>query len=375
MSVRRHKQTGKWVVQIKYCHTDGRVERVFRTSPVQTRRGAEELERQIRAAILAGTYSRAREEEKPEEETKPECPTLSSFVEHRWMPVYPQAAGYRPKSLLATRWAIRHVVAVIGDERLGEVGPASLARLGASLRCKGLGEKSVKDIMGVLHKVLTTAEEWGAISRVPRFPKTKVPQAPFDHLSPEDSRSVTASARTDEERVMLLCAFQTGVRVGELVALEWCDVDWNRAELVIQRNRPSGQKETGPTKSGKPRRIPMTEELQAALKRHRHLRKLVFSQPDGSSLETWHVEHALAAACRRAEIREISPHVMRHSFISQACAAGVPLNVVQSWAGHSTIVMTMRYAHLCPDAGAKWIAALEGESGAKGQRVNAAGEA
>jgi integrase len=52
---------------------------------------------------------------------------------------------------------------------------------------------------------------------------------------------------------------------------------------------------------------------------------------------------------------------LRHSFGSQAVTAGVPLNVVQQWMGHSTITMTMRYAHLAPDGGAKWIALLAGQ--------------
>ena len=50
---------------------------------------------------------------------------------------------------------------------------------------------------------------------------------------------------------------------------------------------------------------------------------------------------------------------LRHSFASQAVIGRAPLNQVQSWLGHSTITMTMRYAHLAPGSGAEFISVLE----------------
>jgi site-specific recombinase XerD len=69
--------------------------------------------------------------------------------------------------------------------------------------------------------------------------------------------------------------------------------------------------------------------------------------------------HTGARACRRAGLREIRWHDLRHSFASQLAAAGVPLRQVQEWLGHSTINMTVRYAHLAPGSGASLILALE----------------
>jgi integrase len=55
-------------------------------------------------------------------------------------------------------------------------------------------------------------------------------------------------------------------------------------------------------------------------------------------------------------------HDLRHSFASQLASAGVPLNQIQQWLGHSTIHMTMRYVHLAPGSGANLITALESPS-------------
>ena len=104
---------------------------------------------------------------------------------------------------------------------------------------------------------------------------------------------------------------------------------------------------TGPTKSGKERRIPLTIELEAALKRTRHLRGvLVFSRPDGAHLEIWDLHSVLARALRRAGIRHVRWHDLRHSFASRLVMAGADLTTVKELMGHKTLAMTSRYAHL-----------------------------
>ncbi len=71
----------------------------------------------------------------------------------------------------------------------------------------------------------------------------------------------------------------------------------------------------------------------------------------------------LWGACRRAGLRRIRWHDCRHSFASQLVIAGAPLRQVQEWLGHSTITMTMRYAHLAPGGGREYLAALDANHG------------
>jgi site-specific recombinase XerD len=104
----------------------------------------------------------------------------------------------------------------------------------------------------------------------------------------------------------------------------------------------------------------MTPTLEKALKAIRHIRgPLVFCHPDGAPLRIGQLHEKLWGACRRAGLREIRWHDLRHSFASQLAAAGVPLRQVQEWLGHSTIGTTMRYAHPAPGSGARLIRALE----------------
>jgi integrase len=79
----------------------------------------------------------------------------------------------------------------------------------------------------------------------------------------------------------------------------------------------------------------------------------------------------LWGAARRAGLRRIRWHDLRRSFASQLITAGVSIRQVQEWMGHSTIGMTMRYAHLAPGGGADLIRALEApEDGAAWQRCD-----
>lgn len=164
--------------------------------------------------------------------------------------------------------------------------------------------------------------------------------------------------RNDEERALLMFALRTGARAGEQLAVEWGDIDWHRAEVVFRRSSTGGA--VGPTKSGKERRVPVTAGLLEALRRIKHLRgKLVFCRQDGRPLSLGQLHERLWGGCRRAGLREIRWHDLRHTFASQLAMAGVPLNQIQAWLGHSTITMTMRYAHLAPGSGANLIATLD----------------
>ena len=183
----------------------------------------------------------------------------------------------------------------------------------------------------------------------------------WDFFSRDEVTKLVAVTRDPEERALLSFALDTGARAGEQLALEWGDIDWHNNLVVFRRSSTRG--EVGPTKSGRERKVPMTERLVEALRRVKHLRgKLVFCRVDGKPLTLWQLHERLWGACRRAGLREIRWHDLRHTFASQLISAGVPLRQVQDWLGHSTITMTMRYSHLAPGQGAELIRALENPS-------------
>jgi integrase len=113
------------------------------------------------------------------------------------------------------------------------------------------------------------------------------------------------------------------MRQGELLALRWEDVDLVAGQINVRRSVTSGIV-TDP-KSGRGRLIPLGDEVRAALKAHRHLRgELVFCAADGRMLGKNECKHPLWRACRRAGLRRVGWHALRHSAESP---------IMPSWSG------------------------------------------
>jgi len=356
MSVRRAKRrdpkTGAekqfWIVDVVFEHADGRVERVRKVAPVASRRGAEEFERQLRASLLSPVAPRK------------EVPTFASFVEDRWWPTYPAAAGNRHTTVREKRFHLDcHLVPFFGRMRLDEIKIERLERFIATLmREKELSAKRAKNVLATLRRIFVSAVEWEVLTALPRFPRVKVTQGHSDFFNREESDRLLAAARNPDERALLLFALHTGARAGEQIAFEWQDLDLHNQLVVLRRSSSDGI--VGPTKSGKERKVPLTASLHAALNAMRHLKgPRVFCHPDGSPLKIGSLHERLWGACRRAGLRRIRWHDCRHSFASQLVIAGTPLRQVQEWLGHSTILMTMRYSHLAPGGGREYLAALD----------------
>jgi integrase len=350
MTARRLKNGSgekRWYVDFVFRHADGRKQRVREVAPVQTKTGAQEYERKLRSAMLNPAPAPR------------EYPTLAAFVRDQWWDTYPVAAKNRPATLREKRKHLDlHILPILGRVRLNEIDKRKVDVFFASLAEKELSAKYCKNIGGTLRKILATAVEWDILEKLPRFPKITVPDADWDWFTAEETRARLARTRNAEEHALLLFPFDTGARAGEQLGLHWGDIDWHNRKVVFRRAISEGV--LGPTKTGKTRHVPLTPALADALKAIRHLRgKHVFSNADGSPLTLWQLHERLEGACRRAGLRRIRWHDTRHSFASQLTSAGVPLRQVQEYLGHSTITMTMRYAHLAPNDGADMRRALD----------------
>ena len=138
------------------------------------------------------------------------------------------------------------------------------------------------------------------------------------------------------------------MRCGEMIALEWSDIDLSKRQLCIQRSDWNGQVTT--TKGGRLRHVPLTLRLTAALREHRHLRgSRVLCEADGKPLTRQQVQGRVKRASRRANVRD-GIHILRHTFCSHLAMRGAPARAIQELAGHSELGMTERYMHLSPAA-------------------------
>jgi integrase len=280
--------------------------------------------------------------------TTPPKQTFAAFAED-WFRIY-VVVNNKPSEQRSKRFALnRHLLPAFGDSELSTIEPRHIEAFKAEKLQAGLAPKTVNNQLAVLGRCLRTAVEWGALNKCPMIrPLRKVVSERTDFLTPEESRALVGACAEPMWRNMLLVALRTGLRLGELFGLEWCDLDLDRRVLVVRQSIVRGI--VGTPKSGKARYVPMTAEVILALSLVPHSAPLVFHRGNGQPLTYDLAKRAIRRACVAAGLRAVGWHTLRHTFASHLAVAGVPIISIQQLLGHASITMTMRYAHLAPSA-------------------------
>jgi integrase len=169
----------------------------------------------------------------------------------------------------------------------------------------------------------------------------------YDFYSPEEIEQLGAAAASDQDRAILLTAAFTGLRMGELIALRWGDVDFETEALHVYGSYSLGTL-TAP-KSGLTRTVPMAEQVRELLKAHQdrvsHGRSdLVFGGERGEYLDGSALRRRYKKALDRAQLRPLRFHDLRHTFGSIAINQATIVQV-QAWMGHADVQTTMKYMH------------------------------
>jgi integrase len=265
------------------------------------------------------------------------------------------------------------VLPLLGAKRLDAITDEDIQRLKARMERKNA--KTVNNALSVLSKMLKVAVEWKEIDRLPaaiRLLKPGTSEMAF-YEEEDYERLVEAAAQVDERALIaVLIGGDAGLRTGEIIALEWTDIDFRRSLLHV--NRAEWEGHIGTPKGGRARTVNMTSRLAAALKAHRHLKgpRVLYSD-DKSTAD----RDALSSWIKRAERRAGLPitgrlHILRHTFCSRLAIRGATTKAIQELAGHASLTTTQRYMHLSPAAKESAIRLLE--FGVRGEKRGEIGE-
>ena len=158
------------------------------------------------------------------------------------------------------------------------------------------------------------------------------------------------------ERALYLTAAMSGLRQGELLALRWTDIDWPAQRIRVRRNFVRGEFGT-PKSKRSTRSVPLADrigtELEALFQVSAYTadEDLVFGHPHtGHPLDRSLLLKRFKRALRRAGVREVRFHDLRHTFGTRMAAAGVPIRTLQEWMGHRDYKTTLIYADYAPAA-------------------------
>jgi integrase len=246
-----------------------------------------------------------------------------------------------------------HVVPFLGRMRLDEITLPHVREFMKALLAKELSPKTVLNVMVVLKEMLKHAVQWGYLDANPAqcAERPRGEEQEMEILTPSEIRRLLAAA-DDPVRTLLLCAVLTGMRRGELLGLRWEDIDLEGHRLFVRRALWRGKFVTPKSRRSR-RTIDLAPTLQAALAQlpSRFQGGLVFCRKDGKPIDPDNFAHRdWARVLRRAELRRIRFHDLRHTYASLLIAQGAHPKYIQAQLGHASIQTTLdRYGHLMPD--------------------------
>jgi len=224
-------------------------------------------------------------------------------------------------------------------------------------RLKEVSPKTVWNETGLIKQMMSYARRWGYIQTDPSEPvkRPRVNRAEIEILNPEEIGRMLAKIDRRYRLALLTCVL-TGLRAGELWALQWPDIDFETFQIHVRRSLWRGRFQTPKSRSSV-RRIDIPERLANELKNWKlssppNELDLVFPNTVGKPMAHDNmVKRHFEPALKRADLRHVSFHSLRHANATLRIASKQNLKYIQGQLGHSSLIITLdTYGHFFTDA-------------------------
>jgi integrase len=279
-------------------------------------------------------------------------------VATEWLRYVEHDRKRRPSTIVGYRSALKvHLLPEFGDTPIGSITADMIDGYRERLVREGqLSARSINKLLVQLHAIFKRAQRR---HKLPANPAAGVERQPlrrsgdFDLLSPVEVEALARAAASAQDAAIYTVAAFTGLRLGELRALRWSDVDFASHFVYVRHNYTS--RVLGDPKSGKVRSVPLIDQAAAAfdrLSRREHFTDpddLVFCSETGTYIDESALRRRYYAALERAGVKHLRFHDLRHTFGTLAVQAW-PLHDVQGYMGHADFATTMIYVHHTPRA-------------------------
>ena len=307
-----------------------------------------------------------------DENQKDKAKTLLAEWLRKWLESYKK---YTIKQSSYTRYSNvvnRHLVPRLGHCELENLKPDAIQDyIKATLEENKIAVSTVRGHIVILSAALKQAQKEGLIHKNPCddiiLPKRPIKKPVFlDVKEAQKLEIVLKNSRDHKKSTAVLFALKTGIRLGELAALRWKDVDFD--EQVIQI-RDSVQRVKNSEKSGMKtkmvfegtksyssnRTIPMNPEIHELLYQYYETMKhrenfsetFVFTNRKNSFIDPRVYQLYFRRILKKAGIRHVNFHALRHTFATHAASKNMQISVLSRILGHSNVGLTLQlYVHV-----------------------------
>ena len=365
------KDSGIWYV---YITVNGR----RRAKKIGSKRVAKEVAAKIRAKLLLGDLDL-----EPKKVFQFKDYGLF-WIENYIKPVLRPSTTERYAGILR-----KYILPVFGEKPLDKISRGDVKFFLLHLHKDGTSRSTLALCRDVLSGIMIQAIDDEFISSNPVtgvLKQLKLVRKPKISVEPMNFEEVNLFLSTCQQLQpwhypLFLTAFRTGMRMGELLGLEWRDVDFNGHFIIVKRSFK--RLKVQGTKTDKDRRVDMSNQLhdelnrlhnqrlqEALAKGHDYPNNICFHHKDGGHLSQNTIRGCYKRLLDKAGIRELRFHDIRHTFASLLLTNGESLTYVKEQLGHSSIQTTVDiYGHLIPGSNREAVNRLDGASNSKYMQV------
>ena len=260
----------------------------------------------------------------------------------------------------------RHIIPKLGELDLNELKPyplqrffTELSRSGNIRTGEGLSASSINSIITVTQGALKVAYSVGLVDEYigDRIKRPKTDEKRIECFSFTEQKQIEEYLKSSKQKNGhgILLTLYTGLRIGELLALEWSDIDIKKCEAVICKTCHYGIDENGffgritnaPKTKSSIRTIPIPRQLMPILREAKKCSSSKYVISNGESpVSMRSYQRSFALLLKKLNLKHRGFHSLRHTFATRALECGIDVKTLSEFLGHKSPTITLnRYAH------------------------------
>ena len=283
---------------------------------------------------------------------------------HEWLEHYVKPASKQKTYILYCELTEQHILPKCGERELEGITPLILQRYISELMEHGnlktgggLSASSVNAIITVIQSSLKVAYNLGYLEAytADKVKRPRIQEKQIECFTPAEQKKIEQAVLTDKRPKMfgiILCLY-TGLRIGELLALEWSDIDFSKGELTVSKTCHDAKTENGykritdtPKTTTSRRVIPVPRQILPLLREQKKKSRSTFVVGEDRLQSVRSYQYSFSLLLKKLGISHRGFHALRHTFATRALECGMDVKTLSEILGHKNPVVTLNhYAH------------------------------